>query len=113
MKTPKDRGRPMFTTFNHGVRGSNPRGLANKNKMLAEILKSASPGPRYEIGTALGPLPVRDLRRPHVKSVPAHSAKPSKDVVALCHEWAREALLALQRWCRTCDDGHSALLGLV
>ena len=29
-------------TFNHGVRGSNPRGLANKNKMLAEIFEGAS-----------------------------------------------------------------------
>ena len=27
------------------------------------------------------------------KAPPAHSAKPSKDVVALCHEWAREISL--------------------
>jgi hypothetical protein len=27
----------MFRSFNHGVRGSNPRGLANKNKELKAI----------------------------------------------------------------------------
>ena len=32
---------------------------------------------------------------PMLKAPPAHSAKPSKDVVALCHEWAGEFLLPL------------------
>ena len=42
---------------------------------------------------------------------PAHSAKPSKDVVALCHEWARG--IPPPTGCRACDGDHSALGGLL